>query len=218
MNNLRRLAGAYLLAKEEVILAGFAAEIDWQESRCIATVSETEFLREAAWVVLSVGMRETVIRKIFTPFSIAFQSWESAEAISLNRSECCRAALEVFRHRPKVEAIAHICEEVARRGFEATKSSLISDEGVFLRSLPYMGAASFRHLAKNLGLPFAKPDRHLNRIAAVFRYDSSEALCTRLSRFLEEPVQVIDVVLWRFATLRPQYLQDLLDAYWSGAD
>jgi hypothetical protein len=59
---LSLLAVLYLTAKERVIEAGFADEIDWQEEVSLEDLDESTFLRESAWVVLSSGFRETVLR------------------------------------------------------------------------------------------------------------------------------------------------------------
>lgn len=56
------------------------------------------------------------------------------------------------------------------------------------------------HLAKNIGLPVAKPDRHICRIANTFGFDKVQRLCENIARVIDEPIQVIDVVLWRYAT------------------
>jgi len=42
---------------------------------------------------------------------------------------------------------------------------VLDEPHAFLMSLPYVGAVTWRHLAKNLGLPVAKADRHLVRLA-----------------------------------------------------
>jgi hypothetical protein len=62
------------------------------------------------------------------------------------------------------------------------------------------------HLAKNLGLPVAKPDRHLVRIAGAAGYPNVDALCKDISEITQHPPSVVDVVLWRFATIQPSYL------------
>jgi|SRR5580658_753581 hypothetical protein len=55
----------FALASDYVRCAGFLAEIEWQRARSISEFSETEFLRESAWVVLCSGFRESVVRSIF---------------------------------------------------------------------------------------------------------------------------------------------------------
>ena len=65
------------------------------------------------------------------------------------------------------------------------------------------------HLAKNIGYPVPKPDRHLQRIAKAFGFCQTMDLCTAIATILEEPVQVVDVVMWRYATIDPDYLKRL---------
>ena len=69
------LASVYLNAKERVIQAGFADEIDWQEEVSLEDVDEHTFLRECAWVVLSAGFREGILRRRFQDISKAFLEW-----------------------------------------------------------------------------------------------------------------------------------------------
>jgi hypothetical protein len=75
-----------------------------------------------------------------------------------------------------------------------------------LETLPYVGPVTAFHLAKNLGLNVAKPDRHLSRLATATGFSDAHALCAELGAVLGEPVPVIDIVLWRFATLSRDYL------------
>lgn len=98
---LENLTCAYLDAKEFIIEKGYAREIDWQESLSIESISESDFLRETAWVILSIGMKESVIRGLFDRFSEAFFNWESAEKISVFENYCKNKALKVFRHEKK---------------------------------------------------------------------------------------------------------------------
>ena len=66
------MAERYLEAKETIIDLGFAEEIDWQENLDFSKIWESDFLREMAWVILSSGLREAVIRNKFPEISRAF--------------------------------------------------------------------------------------------------------------------------------------------------
>ena len=201
-----RLIAAYMTAKENVIEAGFAAEIDWQHRLDFNDVTEQDFLRESAWVILSAGMRETVVRAKFPAISRAFLDWVNARAI-VRRSEHCRqSALSVFAHEGKTEAILFLATVVSRTGF-GTMRSRIKEEGVnYLQSFPYLGPATAFHLAKNLGLNVVKPDRHLVRISERTGYSSPDAMCRDIAEVVGDKEAVIDVVLWRYATLNRSYL------------
>ncbi len=200
------LIGAYLLAKETVLEAGFAYEIDWQEDRSFDSVSEPDFLREAAWVILSAGMRECVVRRKFLALSQAFLEWESASAITQHKNDCRRAALLCFSHKAKINAILNLVEHVAALSYPEVRRNVVAGGLTYLETFAFIGPVTRYHFAKNLGLDVVKPDRHLMRISAAAGYTSPEEMCRLISRFTGEKIAVVDVVLWRFATLRSDYI------------
>lgn len=104
-NRLRRIGESYLNARETIIRFGFSNEIDWQESRHLAQLSECDFLAQAAWTILAAGFRESVVRKLFPRISLAFLHWTNARAIARRRRICETAALRVFNHPVKIRAI-----------------------------------------------------------------------------------------------------------------
>jgi len=198
---------AFLTAHEMVVAAGFAAEIDWQEGQCLDVVSESEFLREAAWVILSAGMRETVVRNRFGKVTAAFLKWESAEAIVRRRDQCIRRALAAFGHPGKISAIGEVAVFVAEQGFDIWRDRLRFDGLNELQQLPFIGPITRYHLAKNLGLDVVKPDRHLVRMARAAGFDEPEAMCRVIAEVTGDRLGTVDVVLWRFATLERGYLK-----------
>lgn len=205
-NRASALLDLYLDAKEAVVARGFAWEIDWQTERNLDRIDESEFMRESAWTVLSAGFRETIVRRLFVPVCDAFLGMRSAAVIQANRDHCRCAALRVFNHRGKVNAILEIASIVDKMGFEHVRRRIQQENVRFLKTLPYIGSITAFHLAKNLGLPVVKPDRHLQRIAAAAGFRSPQELCQLISDHMGEPVQVVDVVLWRYATLFSDYV------------
>lgn len=203
-----QLALSYLDAKAFVISAGFLTEIEWQSSLSVDQVTESGFLREAAWVVLSAGFRESVLRKRFQCFSSAFLYWSSAKSIMAQESTCRREALRVFNHQRKIEAVLTICDRVAREGFDQILRQLRQNGLEFISDLPFMGPITSLHLAKNLGLPVVKPDRHLTRIAERAGCKSVQELCESIANTVGDALPVIDLVIWRYATLTSDYLRD----------
>jgi len=201
-----RLADIYLTAEEAVIAHGFAWEIDWQAERCFERIQESEFLRESAWTVLSAGFRESVIRKLFGSLSEAFLEWRSAGLIHERRRDCKIAALQVFGNERKIAAILDIATIVAECGFGTIRRRIKEDGVSFLQTLPYIGPVTAFHLAKNLGLPVVKPDRHMERMARAAGFRSSFELCQEIANRTGDPIQVIDIVLWRYATLFSNYV------------
>jgi hypothetical protein len=201
----RRISEIYTQIKEVVIRAGFKSEIDWQNNIQLSLISEHDFLREAAWVILSSGMRETIIRRKFPAISAAFYYWLDTKKITQNAKQCRICALLVFGHRQKVNAIITIAEQIYSQGFENFKIRINTDGVEFIQSLPFMGPATSYHLAKNIGLDVVKPDRHLLRVAAAAGYDSPKLLCEEISKCVGDRISVVDLVIWRFATLEPHY-------------
>lgn len=199
------IATAYLLAQSHVWSAGYADECRSWRQQAPEDITEYQFLREAAWVVLSSGMRESVVRSRFPGVSEAFRWWRSAAEIASDGARCVDHALQCFQHRPKMRAIVTIAEQIADAGMDTWRHRMAADPIGSLRSLPFMGPATACHLAKNLGCDVAKPDRHLSRIAAAAGFDSAHDLCSAIAAFTGQPRASVDSVLWRYATLVPDY-------------
>lgn len=204
-----KLVDAYLTARETVISKGYSSEIDWQDTRCLSHLSESEFLEEAAWVVLNTGMRESVIKKHFFEIAIAFYNWISAELIVKNRISCELSALKVFNCPSKISAISSICKTIADMGFLSFREQIQAEGVEFLQTLDFIGPVTKYHLAKNIGLDVVKPDRHLLRWAKAANIKYPKNLCQSIADITGDKISVIDLILWRYATLYPDYT-DLL--------
>jgi len=204
--NSEILIDRYLDAKDYVINAGYSGELDWQAERSFSRLNESEFLQEIAWVILSSGFKESVVRKVFPSVSASFFYWEKASMITLQLDNCKKNALEVFGNKRKIEAIGHAVEKVSRDGFTNVKRLTQVDKLDYLTKFPYVGPVTGLHLLKNIGISVAKPDRHLVRIAESTGFDSVENLCSEIERYVGDNVAEIDLVLWRYATLRSDYI------------
>lgn len=198
---------AYSECKSRVVDAGFDCEIDWQASKSIKDLSESDFLREYAWVVLSCGLSEKCVRKCFDKISAAFSYWESASVIAGNREACKSRALKVFRHELKISAIIEVACKIVSTTFPAIRLEIEKKGVSALEHWPFIGPATSRHLGKNIGLNVAKPDRHLIRIADCLGYDSVDRMCKEISEISGESIAVIDLVFWRYATIDRSYLR-----------
>lgn len=194
------LVRAYLSAKRAVIENGYAGEIIWQQQTSTRELSPPTFLREAAWVVLSSGMREAIVRAVFARLEGAMWHFDP-RALIAHRARARDAALTVFRHERKIDAVLEIAGTVAELDAVQLRAALDADAESFLRSLPYIGPITWRHLAKNLGVDVAKADRHLQRFASAAARSSVDALCAEIGSYLDESVAVVDLVLWRWSVL-----------------
>lgn len=201
IDNKRRIAKGYLIAKKRLIETGFADEIDWQYGSCLNSLNEEIFLQEVAWVILNSGMKETVIRNKFAAICNAFCNLKSAKDIVENVDKCRENALKEFNHTGKIDSIINIAIEVNSEGFSTVHHKIQQHGLEYLRHFPYLGPITSIHLAKNIGIPIAKPDRHMTRLAINFGYNDVQHLCKDISDLTSDPVAVIDIVLWRFTTL-----------------
>jgi len=195
----------YEQAKSIVRGSGFESEIKWTEETVFDNIDRALFLQEAAWVVLNSGMRESVIRKKYSRILIAFRRLEDLDLILKEREIVLQDALRVFGHRKKMEAILEIVRRVHEMGYEEVCRRVLADGIKFIQTFPFMGPATSYHFARNIGLDAVKPDRHLIRIATVTGYETPHALCQQISEMTGDRIGVVDVVLWRFATIYPKY-------------
>lgn len=201
------LVDLYLDAKDFVIQAGYEAEIEWQDTVRLELVTESDVLREAAWVVMASGFRESIVRRLFPSVSEAFLGWRSATEICGQLDVCRSRALAAFGHENKVRAICEIVEIVDRQGIVEIRERVGRDGVKYLQGWPYIGRITSYHLAKNLGVQTAKPDRHLQKIAQATGHRSAAHLCRRVADVIGDSVSVVDVVFWRYATLDKHYVE-----------
>jgi hypothetical protein len=191
-------------AMEYIADSGLEQELNWQRTVTFEDFTETQFLREAAWVILCSGFRESIVRRIFDHVSLSFCDWESAELIVRSKNLCHTAALASFRNERKLEAVWKTAELIYRSGFSHFKVEVIKSPIAQLQCLPYIGPITAVHLAKNLGLDVAKPDRHLVRLSEQFGYNCTAELCGEIARATGEKVNVVDLALWRYmANVQP---------------
>src|ERR1051325_2665660 len=155
----------YFHAKRIVYENGYFPEVHFQEKIDLQSISKSDFYREYAWVVLSSGMSEKVVKKVFQRISLVFNNWKNPNYIVRHQKKKYVQALSIFNNRPKISALF----EMARRLCRITCSNIINSiqkVGTgYLMKFKFMGPATSLHLAKNLGVNTAKPDRHLVRIA-----------------------------------------------------
>lgn len=191
-------------AQNTVINSGYGWEIEWQREVSFSSFSESDFLRETAWVILCSGFRESTVRKNFDYISLCFCDWETAKDIVENQRSCVLTASSAFKNDRKLNAIIKVAETVYEEGFSRYKRSVQKKPIQKLQELPFIGPITSWHLAKNLGLNVAKNDRHLARMAFNWGYSDAHEFCSYISKLTGEPTSVVDVILWRFAAISTQ--------------
>lgn len=161
-------------------LLGDQAEDDiaWAEG-CCAPPSAEHYALEAIFVICNSGMKNTVARGIYQRVTAALYEG--------------RPVREAFGHPGKAAAIESIW-----RGRHISWQNYIdaADKLEYLAGLPWIGGITKYHLAKNFGLPYAKPDVHLQRLADR-EGCTPQQLCERLAAETGLGVNAIDTVLWR---------------------
>lgn len=196
-----RVAHQYFDAKRRVIDSGYAWEIDLQEEILETSVSEAEFLQELAWVILSSGFRESVLRRIFPRILDALGAPENFDTLLARRRTYRKRALAVFDHPAKIDAIFSGAEKSRAIGLPSILAQTKEIGPSYLTFLPFIGPVTAFHLAKNIGFDVVKPDRHLERMSSRFGFDSPVAMCRVIHQYTGERIAIIDTVLWRFGVL-----------------
>lgn len=168
----------YVAVREALREGGFAGDYDWAQN-VRAPASADAFAREYVWVVLNSGMKNTVARGIMD------RLWPA-----LQRDGCAR---DVFRHPGKGYAIDHV---YYHRSDYFDRFRQATDVLAFCESLPWIGPITKYHLAKNLGVDVAKPDRWLVRVAATTG-ETVDGLCRRLAGVTGDRVATVDLMIWR---------------------
>lgn len=158
--------------------AGYGDDLEWQEAVTEPTTAD-EFARAAIFVICNSGMKHTVAQGIFRRVMAALDIGKSAHT--------------AFGHKGKATAIDDIW---ARRQPLLWQFRAYADKLAFCESLPWIGAITKYHLAKNLGVDVAKPDVHLQRLANA-NGCTVEGLCRQIAEREGLRVASVDVVLWR---------------------
>jgi endonuclease III len=200
------IAAEYQMVKEFVISMGYEKEIRWQETISFDDVDESSFLRELAWVILSSGMREKIVRNIFPEISEIFFFWKNTHLILSYKEKCLSQAIKIFNNKSKISAIIAAAQRINEIGFPDLKKRIENNPLATLRQFPFIGPVTSYHLAKNIGVPIAKPDRHLVRIANLNGFANVQDFCMRISDISGDCISVVDIIFWRFAASCPDYL------------
>lgn len=173
----------FRLLEAAVRAHGYGPTIEWTESLSPPRDAE-DFAQQTIYVICNSGMANTVASIIY---------------------ERCMAALkagtpvsDVFGHPGKAPAIERIWTE--RDALYATYLAA-DDKVAALRELPWIGAVTALHLAKNFGADVAKPDVHMERLARA-EETTTEELCARVAATTGYRAATIDTILWRACALR----------------
>ena len=191
----------YDFAKSVCISEGFEQEILMVEERKFDQINSTYFFREYAWVVISSGISNKAATSVF-------------HKLMETRN------IDVVKHPGKNKALKKAERDYLEWFFHLQKCKTDEKKIEYIQTLPYMGPATSYHLARNLGIDCAKPDRHLERIAWIFGYAEYigynlvckvQDMCTTISKETGDRVGTVDIILWRYSVIHPQEIKKIIN-------
>ena len=158
----------------------FPEQVEWARNVKFEDMTPTRLFLEYVWVILCSGFKVSIAEKIMHKV-FADDGFH----------------LEVVKHPLKRKAIEQGFKEF-QLWFARLKELSNERRIEFLDSLPHIGPITRYHLARNIGLDFAKPDVHLARLAKRFGFPDVETMCDFISKRTKERIGVVDLVLWRY--------------------
>lgn len=192
-----RLLDLYNYIKDFIIKKGYKQEIEWCSNiPKIEEMNKWYFFREYVWVVINSGMKNSVAKKIVDRF------WNNGNL-----------DFDTIGHPHKRESIKKVYNRLDRYFNHLIKSK---NRLKYIESLPHIGEITKYHLARNLGLDYAKPDRHLVRISSLLKFNNVQKFCGKISDLSRDKIGLVDLVFWRFATLNDNYInliQEFMEAH-----
>lgn len=179
--NQSDIIGFYNKAKEFVLNTEYVKEFEDVDKRYFKDTTPQKFLSQYAFVVLNAGMKNQVAEKMY--------------------ERMCKEGIDTVHHMGKKKAIIYVSdnyvsifEELKNRHGDLRKIE-------FLKDLPWIGDITKYHLARNLGIDCAKPDRHLFRLAEKYGFENTHLMCDYINSKTGDRVGSIDLVLWRYINL-----------------
>lgn len=201
-----KLIEFYKAAKTYCIKQGYKSEIKIVKSRIFNEQTAEDLFQQFVYVVLNSGMKNQVAEKIYARLMSDLRNVALANiAASDHIIGCC------VGHPLKRMAIREAFVRYNHWFEELKNAESVEEKLSFLESLPHIGPVTKYHLARNLGIDVAKPDRHLSRIAKFFGCDNVQEMCSQLSEQTGDRVGVVDVVLWRATVLKKGNFEKIME-------
>lgn len=172
----------YKTAKRYCIERGFKKEIDIVELRQYKNVDKHYFFYEYVYVVLNAGMKNQVAERIYSQF--------------------IEKGSNAIGHPGKREAVEEVEKDLDNIFTKLRSYGEVEDILEYLETLPWIGPITKYHLARNLGIDVAKPDRHMVRLYESLGFVGVYELCKYISEDVGDRIGTVDVVLWRFCNLK----------------
>ena len=165
----------------------YSKEVEYVKQRTFEAQTAESFFIEYVFVVLSTGMKNQVVEKIMLRY---FANGPSGET-----------NIKAINHKGKHKAIKEAEMHYKEWWEQLLRIETLNEQLEFFDSLPFVGPITKYHLARNLGIDIAKPDRHMKRLAHKIGYKDVQKMCETIANARCERVGVVDVILWRYINL-----------------
>ncbi len=160
----------------------------------VADLTPHLFWSEYLWVVYCSGFTPKVITGKFNGLMNAYGPWDFLTSWTFIWSR----VQPVFANRVKCKNALKCRELMKSSGWDNFRAAYCTsiDE---LQQLPFIGAVTKYHLARNIGFDAVKSDLHLVRLARTYGFAEPDDLCYFLGGFSDERIGVVDFVLWAYS-------------------
>lgn len=194
-HNISGLVNFYQKAKEFSLgNDSYKRDIEWQNSVRFENIDEETFFHEYVWVVICSGFKVSIGKQIIQKLNRHLETHPNDFSVIGNQLK--RKAIEYG-------AIHHGTWLKQLREIESDEKKL-----EFLQMLSFIGPVTKYHLAKNIGLQYAKPDVHLVRVATHFGFEDVQEVCKILATRFGDKIPTVDLILWRYCAENPSYHKD----------
>jgi len=198
---------------EAFVRENYPEDLEWSKHQVsvepLEEIDKAIFLREYAYVVYCSGFKQSTVEKHWPDLYKTYHEFNPA-LISQSKEQTRERALKYIGNKRKVESVLNTAEQLKDMTWgnwinykQQIKDSVPGFD--ILEELPFIGPKTKFHLARNMGFNVAKPDRHLERIAAAYKMTTA-SMCKYLSEKSEEltgihyDVHTIDSIFWRAAS------------------
>ena len=162
----------------------YSKEVEYVKRCTFETQTAGSFFIEYVFVVLSAGMKNQVVEKIMRRYFVNGET-----------------NIKAINHKGKRKAIIEAEWQYEKWWDQVLCFETLNERLEFLESLPFIGPITKYHLARNLGIDVAKPDRHMKRVAHKMGYIDVQSMCEMIAKARGERIGVVDVILWRYINL-----------------
>ena len=177
----------------------YSETIDRIRSTSLDSVTPDFFFREYLWVVHATGFSSHAVTKFFPKLQ---EAWGPVASIQPDFDQVKGPVLAVCNNPLKAKSVHSMAMMIQKAVNAGSWTDWIQDMGSSLdklATLPYIGKITALHLARNIGnLQAVKPDLHLVRLAAFFKYESAAEMVGRMSDRLKIEPGIADLALWYY--------------------